>query len=192
MRIAGLLAVALLVAACTSSSTPATRPWRTVSLAGSATVRIPSDWTTAPYRGVPATVYFPLVYASTDPLPAACPRADQACVSQNWFPKAWRVPADGALVLWSEAEVPGGSVTWPVALAGRSTTVGGHVARIRTGSATDGCPAGATREVDLYVQQSAKMGPGYRFDAKACFGPHADGADRQTVQTVLTSLRIKS
>ncbi len=58
----------------------------TLSLARWATVRVPRRWIVTPFAGVPATVYFPLDFVSSDPLPRVCRRGGRTGIAFSTLP----------------------------------------------------------------------------------------------------------
>jgi hypothetical protein len=166
--------------------------WTTRSLAGLATVQVPARWFATRYRGAPATVYFPLVFFSTQKLTGPCfaSRAPSRCTSQSWFPASSTTPTHGVLVLWSHAEFPTASSGIPN-LPGRRVVIDHRAAKVSSGAATTSCPTGATTEIDAYVRARVHGYPGERFDMTACLGAQVSPADRDAVQRMLRSLHIR-
>jgi hypothetical protein len=192
-----VLVAAIATFAATRSPKHATKPtalpdrWTTRSLAGLATVEVPARWFAARYRGAPATVYFPLVFFSTQKLSGPCTvrRPPAGCTSQDWFPPDWTTPDDGVLVLWSHAEFPTSGSGIPN-LPGRRVVIDHRRALLQTGAATS-CPAGAATEIDAYVRARVRGYSGERFDLTACLGAHVSPADRAAVQRMVRSLRVR-
>jgi hypothetical protein len=93
-----------------------------------ATVKAPARWFAAPYRGMPATVVFPVVFLSTSRFTGVCSAGHAnpaARTTPNWFPPDARTPADGVLVLWTHVEIPSDVLN---TLDGRPVRINGHLA----------------------------------------------------------------
>jgi hypothetical protein len=152
-------------------------------------VRVPRRWVVAPFRGVPATVYFPMFFLASRPMPPECrpgPRTTASCQAPTWFPPRWHTPRDGLLIMWGEAEIP--MLRRIPSVFGRRTTIGGLPARSSAGPATDMCPPDTARERDAAVLVSTRRDPAGRFDMRACLGAVVDPADRAAVGAMLASL----
>lgn len=156
------------------------------------TVEAPSTWFPVEYRGIPATVVFPLWFFSTAEYTGACstggPR--ESCLDQTWFPPDWVTPDDGVIVLWSETQFPWTSGPALAHLRGDVTSINGHRAKVWTGTATRACSHVASTEMDAYVLMFDKGYPGQRIDMQACFGEHAPDDVRAAVRAMLDSLTI--
>lgn len=166
--------------------------WRSLDLAGWATVQVPRRWTVTPFEGVPATVYLPLDFVSSAPLPSPCNSGAESatCVGPRWFAPTWRTPERGLLVLWAHAQYPVGS-EWG-SLPGRRAVIDDLAAKRYSGPATAACPDGTAREVDAFVSASSNPAKsGERFDMRACLGPRVSSTDQHYVDIMVTSLRVE-
>ncbi len=165
----------------------------TLSLAGWATVRVPRRWIVTRFMGVPATVYFPLDFVSSRPLPAACRGGASpfSCAGPNWFAPSWTTPDRGVLILWARSEFPGRGPAL-ANLPGHRVRIDHHAAKLYSGPATSSCPPGTRSEIDAFVHAAGPAYPGERIDMDACFGANVAQADRARVRAMLASLRIRT
>lgn len=157
------------------------------------TVEAPSSWFPVEYRGIPATVVFPLWFFSSSQYSGACStgKPSEACIDGGgWFPPDWVTPDDGVIVLWSETQFPWTSGPALAHLRGDVTSINGHRAKVWIGTATRFCSRVASTEMDAYVLMFDKGYPGQRIDMQACFGEHAPDDVRAAVRAMLDSLTI--
>lgn len=171
---------------------PAAPMYATRSLAGWATVQTPRAWKMARYRGLPATVDFPILFFSTRQLGPGCTSGPSrpACTGHNWFAPRWRTPSNGMISLWGHLEYPG----TPHLLAhfhGHRTVIDRRPAKVWRGAATRSCPPGAERELDARIREYRRSRPGWVFYLTTCLGSEAPKLTKDQVSHMLHSLRVQ-
>jgi hypothetical protein len=95
------------------------------------TVHYPAGWHLTPFDAEAATVVFPLIHLSTEPLSGAC-GSDQPSVQikAECFNAKWPVPSTGLIIEWTKTEFP--SMSPFKTSAGRRMRIDGHRAKIIT------------------------------------------------------------